>query len=291
MKKLLITGGSGFVGKNLCEGLQDEYEIFAPRHAQLDLCDFFATAEYIKNNRIDIVIHAAVHVPMINGQQREFYNDMQMFLNLEKLSSELLKVLYFGSGAEYDKRFDVRMVTEQDIGNNIPVSEYGLAKYTMNMITERSDNIYNLRLFGVFGRYEAWQIKFLSNLCCKAVYDLPLTVRKDCFFDFLYIDDLVNITRWFIENHPKHNDYNVCMGKEYRLLQLAEMVKSVSRKELPITLLCNEKNLDYSASGERLWSEVNNINITPMYDGLTKLYKYYEKNRHMIDYDILKRSR
>ena len=291
MKRILITGGSGFIGRNLCEQLGSDYCVYSPTRKELDLLSQQAVATYIKSNQIDIVVHSAVHVPLFHGAENEYYNDMRMFFNLEALSGQVEKILYFGSGAEYDKRFSLRRVEEEQIGFHIPETEYGLAKYTMNTLARGSQNIYNLRLFGVFGKYELWEIKFLSNLCCKVVFGLPLTVRRDCFFDFLWVDDLSGIVAWFLENTPLHHDYNVCMGNEYSLLQLAEMVRKISGKDLTIELLNKEPNLDYTASNNRLLSEVPALQITSMEKALHKLYQYYESHQSLVDEEALRRSR
>lgn len=291
MTKILLTGGSGFIGRNLYEQLRDKYDILAPRHKELELLDFSSLQEFVKKNNIEVIIHSAVHVPAFNGTEKEFFNDMQMFWNLEKLSQDLDKIIYFGSGAEFDKRYDIRNVSESQFGASIPVSEYGLAKYTMNQFARRSSNIYNLRLFGVFGKYELWQIKFLSNLCCKAVYGLPLTVRKDCYFNFLFIDDLVKITDSFINKTPEYHDYNACHDNEYLLSDLAKMVVEVSGKDLDIVMLSDERNLDYSASNKRLHGELPQLEITPMKRSLEMLYQYYSDNRGQIDFDVLKETR
>lgn len=291
MKNVLITGARGFVGRNLKEALQETYRIFAPLHSELELLDYNALEQYVKEHKIEIIVHAAIHVPMFNGAEKEFFNDMQMFMNLEKISHHIEKLIYFGSGAEFDKRFDISMVKEEQLGRTIPTSEYGLAKYTMNTIARQSHNIYNLRLFGIFGKYELWDIKFLSNLCCKAIFDLPLTVRKDCYFDFLSIEDLPGIVSWFIENKPDWHDYNVCYGKQFELTELAQMIRRISGKDLPIELLNQERNRDYSADNSRLKKQIPELQITLMERSLEELYDYYNAHRDLIDLSILKQSR
>ena len=288
---ILITGGSGFIGKNLQELLHGKYRVFAPHHNELDLLDLNSLLSYIHNNHIDFIIHGAIHVPMFNGAENEFYNDMKMFLNIEKISKKVSKVLYFGSGAEYDKRYHIRNVSEDDFGRSIPISEYGLAKYTMNKIARISDNIYNLRLFGIFGKYELWQIKFLSNICCKAIYELPITIRKNCKFNYLLVDDLGSIVEWFINNKPSFHDYNLCHDEAYDLFDFAKMVRQISGKELDIQLLSEERNMDYTARNARLKTELLFWKPTPIYEALTRLYYYYSKNKNIIDYSILKDSR
>lgn len=290
-KSILVTGASGFIGRNLKESLSERYTVFAPSHQELDLLNFQQVEQYIAERHIDVVVHAAVNLPEPHSVGLEFHHDMQMFLNLEKLSGRLEKLIYFGSGAEFDKRFDIRMATEDAFGRSVPTVEYGMAKYIMNKLAQRSENIYNLRLFGVFGKYELWKIKFLSNLCCKAVFGLPLTVRKDCWFDFLYIDDLTDIVIWFLKNTPRFHDYNVGHGQEYRLTELAELVRKVSGKDLPIVLLSEERNLDYSADTSRIKREITDLHITPMEQALAQLYNYYEEHRELIDQNILRESR
>lgn len=290
MKRILITGASrrGFIGRNLKEALASRYELFTPSHAELELLDMDQITRYVEKHRIEAIVHGAVHVPEFNGLDNEYYNDMLMFWNLQHLSGRVEKILYFGSGAEYDKRDHIRMAKETDIPSVLPVSQYGLAKYTMNHIAQSSKNIYNLRLFGIFGKYELWQIKFISNLCCKAVFNLPLSVRADCMFDFLYIEDLPAIVTWFLESKPAHHDYNVCHGVPYALTKLAEMVREISGKPLGIHLKSDRRNLDYTGDNSRLRSEIKGLRITPMAEAIEALYRYYQKHSDLIDPEKLK---
>ena len=52
MTKILLTGGSGFIGRNLYEQLRDKYDILAPRHKELDLLNLSSLQEFVKKNNI-----------------------------------------------------------------------------------------------------------------------------------------------------------------------------------------------------------------------------------------------
>jgi len=288
IKRILLTGAGprGFVGRNLAEALKEKYELCTPGSKELDLRDYEATARYIDKHKIDAIIHASSSI------ENTLDSDLRMYFNLEKLSREFDKMVYFGSGAEYDKRFDIVMASEDDIGKRIPVDSYGFAKYIMSAHARLSKNIYCLRLFGIFGKYEDWTYKFISNICCKAVFDLPLTIRRECKFDYIYIDDLPNVVEWFLENNPKCHDYNFTYGSPVLLTELAEMTLQAAKKKLEVIMLNPDGfNNEYTSSNKRLINEVSLFKPTRLDIAVEKLYKYYVDNKDSIDCRILEQTR
>ena len=65
MKHLLLTGGKGLLGTEILKVfgnntiINKEYEIFAPSHSLLDICDISACERSIFTYRPDVIIHAA----------------------------------------------------------------------------------------------------------------------------------------------------------------------------------------------------------------------------------------
>lgn len=293
MKRILLTGAGprGFVGRNLAPALGEWYEVFTPSSRELNLCDYDLVARYLDEHRIDTVIHGALQSVLHTGPENIMLHDLQMFYNLDHLSGQLDKLLYFGSGAEFDKRLPMEDIREEDIGRSIPTWYYGLEKYIMTLHARKSRNIYNLRLFGIFGKYEHWQSKFISNLCCKAMYDLPLSIRQDCMFDYLYVDDLAPIVIWFLEHEPKFHDYNVCTGRPVSLREIADVVLDVSGKALPVEVAKEGWNLAYTASCGRLEAEMGPLELHSFKDAVTELYAYYQAHTANILYCELKKTR
>ena len=59
MKKILITGSSGFLGSRLAYYLKDKYELLLPSHAELNVSREEVVRAYMEEHRPDVVIHCA----------------------------------------------------------------------------------------------------------------------------------------------------------------------------------------------------------------------------------------
>ena len=62
-KKILLTGGSGMVGKNIQNHPEfGIYDFLIPSRSDLNLLDYEAVSKFLKNNRPEFVVHAAGRV-------------------------------------------------------------------------------------------------------------------------------------------------------------------------------------------------------------------------------------
>ena len=59
MKKILVTGASGFVGSRVVARWRNEYRILAPTHAELDITDRESVDSYFLQHTPDVVVHLA----------------------------------------------------------------------------------------------------------------------------------------------------------------------------------------------------------------------------------------
>jgi len=289
MKKILILGANGFIGKNLKEYLScfsKEYVLYVPNSQELNLLNEQAVKKYLTNTYFDVIINAAVCNP-IRGHnidiQCELEQDLRMYYNLKKYNNLYGKMLYFGSGAEYDKSKDISFVTETEFINNIPLTQYGLAKYIIGKDIEQSSNVYNLRIFGLFGKYENWRTTFISGACCKALKGLPITIRQNVFFDYMYIDDFCKIIKWFIDNKPKYHTYNITTGDKIDLFSLCKLINNVIGKTVPVYVCKDGLGNEYTASNKRLLNEIGDIKFTPFKEAVEGLIKYYQSVLDEID--------
>lgn len=293
MKKILITGSSGFIGRNVKEYLEkkaDTFQIFFPSSKELDCLDEEQVTNYLKKEYFDYVLHFAVYVDRADNEKdrdKILEYNLRIFMNFAKNSDWYGKMYYAGSGAEYDKRFPIIDVIEEEIGKHIPVDQYGLMKYTIGRIAEGSSNIYNFRLFGVFGKYEQYQAKFISNICCKAIKGLPLSIRQNVYFDYLWIEDFCRMLEYFLVNEPKYHTYNMGSGKKITLRELCDEVMEAAEKELPVFICKDGMSNEYTACNDRFMEECPEFRFTPVKAAVKELYHWYEQETDIDIYKLL----
>ena len=280
--KILITGGSGFVGKNLHESLRKSYDVIAPSSRDLNLLDYSKLESYIKKEKPNIIINAAVR-----GGTTVLDNTLRMFAGLMRVVGHVDKIIHFGSGAEYAKTRDLIKVKETDWGEYIPKDDYGLAKYMIHHIVRNEKKIVNLRLFGVYGKYEDYRYKFISNSIVKTLFSIPISIKQDVIFDYLYIDDLISIVKYFIEHNWKHSSYNITPKESISLKSLVNKIITISKSTKKMTLINEGLNYQYTASNDRLIAEIPNLKFTSYDQGLKKLYKYYKSIRNNLDKEAI----
>ncbi len=288
-KQILLTGGNGFIGKNIRESfLAQKYDIFAPRSYELDLTDTAAVDTFFATRRFDAVIHAAAKPGHRNAKDtnRLFYTNMRMFENLARHTECFGRLINLGSGAVYDAAADNRMVCEEEIGRRMGKDDHSFCKYVMHKRIEKTPNMLDLHIFGVFGPYEDWEIRFISNAICKTLFDLPVTLRQNRRFSYLWIRDLMPVLEYFIEHEPAYKSYNVTPDEETELLQAATAVLDAAGGG-DIRVATQGYGLNYSGSNARLRAEIPHLRFTPLKEAIQDLYAYYQTNKNMINPDLL----
>jgi len=294
MMKILITGGAGFIARNLAEQLNHEYDVVSPNSKELNLLDSQKVFGYIKSNPPDVIIHTATYdaAPKhsIKDPAKVLENNLKMFFNLARCKDYFAKMIYFGSGAEFGRENWIPKMKEDYFDRYVPLDQYGFSKYIMNKYAQLNSNIYNLRLFGVFGKYDDWRTRFIPNACCNALFSLPVVIKKNVFFDYLHIDDLVNLTKWFIKNSPREKTYNICSAKPFDHLILAKKILKIAGKNLDIMIKDKNPQIEYSGDNSKLLREVGAYEFKDMDEALEDLYSWYSANKEKINLEELKQS-
>lgn len=127
--KIFLTGGSGFIGRNIIEQLGGKYEILAPTHAELELLDAETVSDYLDRNQVDVVLHAAVRPGHRNAKDasNQLDHNCRMFFNLARNSDRFGKMIFLSSGAVYDMRYYQPKMKEEYFDAHVPADEVGFS--------------------------------------------------------------------------------------------------------------------------------------------------------------------
>ena len=259
MAKILITGGAGFIGSNLCEFfLAKEHEVicldnFSTGHRhnisslfenekfhliEGDIRDLNTCNEVVKG--VDYVLHQAAlgSVPRsINDPITSNDVNVSGFLNMLVASRDagVKRFVYAASSSTYGDSENLPKV-EDKIGK--PLSPYAITKYVNELYADIFSKTYGLeciglRYFNVFGRkqdpngaYAAVIPKFVMQLM---QHESPLINGTGDFSrDFTYIDNVIQMNElaMLTTNIEAINTvYNTAVGDRTTLNQLVSYLK------------------------------------------------------------------
>jgi GDP-L-fucose synthase len=291
--RVFVTGGGGFIGRNFIEAVGNDYEIVAPRSRELNLSNQAAVAAWFhKQKPFDVLVHTATTPAhrAASGTAGVIDSNLNMYFNLMRHRNKWNRMIVLTSGAVYDVTGAIENATENTVGSRIPGEPSGLSKLAIACHAKTQPNVVELRPFGVFGKYELYNIRFISNAICKALFGLPITLRQDRAFSYVYVNDLVNVIRHFCENptvHPAHAAYNVTHPEHCSLAQLAHRVQQIVNPNVEIKIAESGLGLAYTGSSELLRKSVPALSFTPHDTAIAELADWYKANKSMINFSQL----
>lgn len=290
MKKILLTGGSGFIGRNILESfLNAKYEIIAPRHSELPLEDTQKVDAFFRKHSFDVVLHCATKPGHRNANDHSelLQKNLLMFYNLERNASAYGKLINFGSGAVYSVSEQNTKVSEEQLYTHLGHDSHSLCKYIISKHIQNMPNAVDLNIFGIFGKYEDYSIRFISNAICKGLCGQPITLRQNRKFSYLFVDDLMPILDYFIVNDIPMDSCNVVPDNYVELSKLTTIIQENLPNEVPIYIAQKGYGLDYYGDNMKLKTFMPEVHFTPLEKSISLLYKYYNENKNKINQDFL----
>lgn len=284
------------MGRNLAEYLPAlGYDVHGFTHHTLDLLDETAVVGAVSAINPEVIIHCAA----VGGTRKTGYDtgsadvaskNLRMFFNLERSLNPGMRMINLGSGAEYDKRRYLPKMTETYFDKSVPADPYGFSKYVVSKYIGKTDNVTCLRVFGLFGRYEDYTFKFISNAIVKNLLGLPIVINQNVVFDYLCIEDLCGMIDKLLQIEPGHAHYNITPTDSIDLVSLAETINSAAKTKSEIKVLNPGMNTEYTGSNVRVLKELGGFNFTPYDKSVKQLYAYYAARLNELDQEAVKKD-
>jgi len=274
--KILITGSGGFIGSNLKKYLEKEYKILSPRSAELNLIDEEEVQKYFQiHNDIDFIIHCASVGGARGVQDKDttVEDNLAMVENLLKSKNPNAKMILFGSGAMYGKSRNLNKVKESEIGNFIPEDLYGKSKMLIAQKIKNRPDIICLNIFACYG-YGEKESRFPSYAINCALENQDIIINQNVIFDYLWVEDMQRIVKYFISHHPADNIINITPTKSVSLLEIANIVNNLNGNKSNIIIKNPAMNNEYTGNNSLLLKNYSELKFTDIHDGLKRLLEY-----------------
>lgn len=303
-KKVLVTGGAGFLGSFIVEKLKDKgvnkENIRIPRSKDTDLRRWENCVKAVKD--IDIVIHLAAKVGGIGYNQKYpatlFYDNAIMGIQLMETARQegVEKFVAIGTICAYPK-FTPMPFKEEDLWNGYPEetnAPYGLAKKMMLVQSQAHrqqygfNSIYLLpvNLYGPRDNFDPESSHVIPALI-KKIFDAKESGKNyievwgtgKATREFLYVEDAAEGIILATERYNKSDPVNLGSGMEISIKELVELIAELAGFDCEIKWDTSKPDgqprrcLDTS----KAWKEFGFRAKTDFKEGLRKTIEWYKK--------------
>lgn len=252
--KILLTGGSGFIGSYLKSHLSKIHTVTAPSSKELNLEDYAAVKQFFNGKTFDTVIHAAGkgRDDVTGNDPKVMYNILTSFFNLQSNKAHFYKLINIGSGAEFGLDDSIDNVSEDDLRLAMPTGSYGIAKNYIAKVIQNEQQFFNLRVFACYGPNESSN-RLLPKLKESIKQGKVFEISNDRYVDFVNVHDIAITADAVITGQLTDRDVNMVYSKKIKtsdLLYKYCIMHNVNADTAVRVIGTTEKN--YTGNGARL---------------------------------------
>jgi len=307
MKKILVTGGAGYIGSKLTTKLVElNYEVTVLDNLKFssksinhlfnrknfnfikgDVRNKRLIKKLIKINEFIVPLAGLVGAPLCDRNKKEAID--VNFASIKYLSENVnkkSKIIYLTTNSGYGVGEKNKYCDEKSKLN--PISLYGRTKVDAEKIIMKNKNVIAFRLATVFGHsYRMRTDLLVNNFVFTALFDRKLTLFEPHFRrNYIHINDVVDGIIYSIKNFNrlKSNVYNLGLSSaNLTKLMLAKKIKK-KLKFLKINFIKNRKDpdqRDYFVSNRKIEKKGFKAKVK-IEDGIDELIKVFTYSKEKI---------
>ena len=307
MKKILITGGAGYIGSMLCTKLINfgyqvtvvdllKYNKSSLNHLYFyknfklivgDIRNKKLMKKLIKKNDFIIPLAGLVGAPLCDKYKKDAIStNLESIKTLRKIVTSKNKIIFLTSNSGYGIGEKNKFCTEESPLK--PISLYGKTKCEAESEILKTKNYVCFRLATVFGQsYRMRSDLLVNNFVFNAVKSKKLTIFEPHFRrNFIHVKDVVNAVIFTIKNFSKlrSNVYNLGLSTaNITKIMLAKKIKK-QYKKLKITIIKNKSDpdkRDYFVSNQKIEKKGFKAKIS-LDNGIKELIQIFKNNKNKI---------
>ena len=299
--KILVTGGSGLVGKNLVETFSNNHTVLSPSHSELDLLDYSSVFHYLENQNPDVIIHCAGKVGGIQANIKDplgfFVQNLDMGKNLVLAAYErkIPKFINLGSSCMYPRNAPNPLKEEMVLQGELePTNEgYALAKVSIqriceyiNMMNSEFDykTLVPCNLYGRWDKFDPSRSHMIPAVIHKLhmakmnnVVTVEIWGSGEVRREFMYAGELAKSIFHVLDNYEKcPSVLNIGLGQDFTINEYYEIAAEVIGfqgsfiHDLSKPEGMKQKLVDIGRLNKLGWK-----NSLSLKEGIEKTYKFY----------------
>ena len=248
-KRVVVTGGNGFLGRVVCDRLAEQgaADVLVPRSARYDLTDADRVDAMYRDMRPDVVLHLAAEVGGIGANRlhpgRFFYANMAMGMHLVEGARVhgIERFVQVGTVCAYPKFAPVPF-REEDLWNGYPEetnAPYGVAKKALFVMLEAYAQEYGMKsavavpvnLYGPGDNFDLQTSHVIPALIAKCADAKSQGADHiECWGtgtasrEFLYVDDAADGILAVASSIDDPSPINLGTGREVAIADLVQMI-------------------------------------------------------------------
>lgn len=296
MKKVLVLGGNGFIGRNLCNYIATKnydvysFDMFIPNeriegihYIEGDFFDDTTLKDIIADK--DVIYHAISTLNPGNSNKKYMMGYERDFIQTVKLCELMVgvdrKMIFLSSGGTVYGNQKIQPIKETALPH--PINHYGNLKLCIENTIETFNyqsgtNILIARISNPYGPGQDYRkgVGFIDAALKKAILGEPIEIWGDgnIIRDYIYIDDVCQMLMSLIDYKGEHQIFNLSSNIGATLNEILDIMRK-NIKGMNIRYL-DERPVDAKKiilDNSRIM-ELNQYQLVELEAGINKYYRY-----------------